>query len=360
MEQVSGAATNDSFDWGHARVRLAESGFLPDLLVRYGIRRQVNERLREERTGGAAQVRARYASRIDALRSSVVALDTDAANRQHYEVPAAFFERVLGAHRKYSACYWADGVRDLDDAEERMLELYQARADLRDGQDVLDLGCGWGSLSLWLAQRHPGSRITAVSNSSSQRAYIKDQIHRRGLTNLNVITADVNQLTLPNERFDRVVSVEMFEHVRNYSELLRRISTWLRPDGALFVHIFCHRELLYPYETNGDGDWMAQHFFTGGLMPSVTTLLEFQDDLTLVQDWTLNGTHYAKTAGAWLRNMDHNREQVHGTLVRVYGAADVDRWVQRWRMFFMACEELFGYRRGTEWLVAHYLFQRAD
>lgn len=359
MEHVSGAAANAPFDWANAGISLAESRRLPDVLVRYGIRRQLNERLRAERAGGDAAVRTRYASRIDALRSSAVALHTDAANRQHYEVPAAFFEQVLGAHRKYSACYWPDGVRDLDDAEVRMLELYQARADLRDGQDVLDLGCGWGSLSLWLAQRHSASRITAVSNSASQRAYIEDQARLRNLTNLKVITADVNQLTLPAERFDRIVSVEMFEHVRNYAELLRRISTWLRPDGALFVHIFCHRELLYPYETNGDGDWMARHFFTGGLMPSVTTLPEFQDDMSLVQEWTLNGMHYAKTAAAWLRKMDRNRAQVRATLTPVYGAAEVDRWVQRWRMFFMACEELFRYGDGTQWLVAHYLFQRA-
>ena len=354
------APATTPLDASSAGIRWAESGRLPDALVHIGIRREVRSRLRDERTGGMAAVKARYGSRLITLRDSSVALHTDAANRQHYEVPAAFFERVLGPHLKYSACFWPESARDLNQAEAMMLALYAERANLRDGQDVLDLGCGWGSLSLWLARRHPRSRITAVSNSASQREFIEDQARRRRLTNLNVITVDINALSLPSHSFDRVVSIEMFEHVRNYQELLRRISTWLRHDGALFVHIFCHRDLLYPYETDGNRDWMARHFFTGGLMPSVGTLTEFQEDLTLAQHWTIDGIHYAKTAAAWLHNMDRHRDEVRKALTPVYGATEVDRWVQRWRMFFMACEELFGYRDGTEWLVAHYLFKPAD
>jgi len=338
-------------------IQWAESGRLPDALVRFGIRREVRGRLSDERAGGESAVRERHRARIESLRASAVALHTDAANRQHYEVPAEFFALVLGQHRKYSACCWPDDVQDLDSAESRMLELYVERAGLEDGQYVLDLGCGWGSLSLWLAERHPRSVITGVSNSSSQRVYIEREARRRKLGNLSVITADVNALSLPTARFDRVVSVEMFEHVRNYEVLLRRISEWLKPGGALFVHIFCHHELLYPYETEGEGDWMGRYFFTGGLMPSLGTLAEFQTDLRLGGQWTLPGTHYARTAGAWLANLDRHRVETREVLARVYGAGEVDRWLQRWRMFFMACEELFGYRAGREWCVAHYRFE---
>jgi cyclopropane-fatty-acyl-phospholipid synthase len=229
-----------------------------------------------------------------------------------------------------------------------MLELYAERAELVDGQTVLDLGCGWGSLSLWLAARHPRSRITAVSNSTSQRAFIEQRARQRGLKNLRVVTADVNALRLSAHTFDRVVSIEMFEHVRNYEQLLRRIAHWLKPDGRLFVHIFCHRELLYPFEVDGADDWMGRHFFTA-----------FQHDVKLLERWIVPGTHYAKTARAWLENLDGDRKRATAALLPLYGRNEVDRAVQRWRMFFMACEEQFGYRDGAEWLVAHYRFAPA-
>ncbi|MEQ8484325.1 MAG: cyclopropane-fatty-acyl-phospholipid synthase family protein [Pseudomonadales bacterium] len=336
-------------------IDLAETSLVPDTLIRAGIRRLVGMRLAEERSGDPQAREERGQRLLRELASSRIALDTDQANAQHYEVPASFFRLVLGRHLKYSCAYWGEGIDDLDAAEAAMLALYAERAELADGQRVLDLGCGWGSLTLWAAQRYPASTFTAVSNSSSQRRLIEWQARSRGLTNVQVITADINDLTLDGG-FDRVVSVEMFEHVRNYALLLNRISGWLADGGKLFVHIFCHRHLLYPFETRGDADWMARHFFTGGLMPAADTLLFFQDDVRIERRWSESGTHYQKTARAWLDNLDQRRDQVADALTEAYGDADVQRWVQRWRMFFMACEEQFGYADGTEWLVCHYRF----
>jgi cyclopropane-fatty-acyl-phospholipid synthase len=262
---------------------------------------------------------------------------------------------VLGPHLKYSSCYWPSGVATLGEAEAAMLALTAERAGLADGQDVLDLGCGWGALSLWAAARYPASRIVAVSNSASQRAYIEGEARARGLANLVVRTADVRALELPVASFDRVVSVEMFEHMRNYAALLARIATWLRPDGALFVHVFAHRQYAYPFEDAGTSDWMAREFFTGGIMPSAQLLHYFQDDLRIVDEWHLAGTHYAKTAECWYENLMARERDVMTVLTAAYGA-DARRRFQRWRVFFLACAELFGYREGTEWLVAHYRF----
>ncbi|MBK79374.1 MAG: SAM-dependent methyltransferase [Gammaproteobacteria bacterium] len=336
---------------------IAESGFVPDALVRVGIRRLVGLRLREEHDDDP-QIREERSQRLlRELARSRIALETDAANEQHYEVPAEFFRLALGRHLKYSCALWDDGAADLDAAEEAMLARYGERAELADGQNVLDLGCGWGSFTLWAAERFPNSRFTAVSNSAGQRRHIEWQLRSRGLDNVRVITADVNDLDLDGG-FDRIVSVEMFEHVRNYALLLNRISGWLADGGKLFVHIFCHRNLLYPFEDNGDGDWMARHFFTGGLMPAADTLLFFQDDLRIERRWNVSGRNYARTARAWLDNVDERREPVTRLMAETYGEAESRRWVQRWRMFFMACEELFGYRDGTEWLVCHYLFSK--
>ncbi len=333
---------------------LAECGLLPDALIRLGARRLCRERLRGEFLHDVERASRRYAAMLDELRQSPLALQPEAANEQHYEVPAAFFRQVLGPRMKYSACYWPENVRALADAETAMLELYGERAKLEDGMRILDLGCGWGAFTLWAAERFPNSRILAVSNSHSQKTMIESQASALGFDNIEVRTADVNQLQL-DERFDRVVSIEMFEHVRNYASLLERISGWLNADGLLFVHIFCHRHLMYPFEDEGDANWMARHFFTGGLMPARDTLLCFQDHLRLVQRWELSGNHYRKTARAWLDNLDAGREAVAAALAR--GESDFDpRAVQRWRMFFMACEVLFGFSNGNEWLVAHYLF----
>ncbi|MDG2524181.1 cyclopropane-fatty-acyl-phospholipid synthase [Stenotrophomonas sp. HITSZ_GD] len=335
----------------------AERGLVPDAALRAGIRRLCAQRLQEEAEGGIEAQAARFSQRIAELAGSPLALHTDAANRQHYEVPAAFFQACLGKRLKYSSCYYPTGRETLDQAEDAMLKLYGERAGLADGQRILELGCGWGSLTLWMAERYPQARITAVSNSNSQREYIMGQCQARGLRNVEVITRDVNTLALPAATFDRCVSVEMFEHMRNYERLLASISRWLKPEGALFVHIFAHRTLMYPFETEGGDNWMGRHFFTGGLMPAADTLLHFQRDLQLQQRWLLDGTHYQRTADHWLANQDAAREKVMPVLEATYGPAAARIWWQRWRMFWMACAELFGYDGGQQWLVAHYLFR---
>ncbi len=335
----------------------AERGLVPDAALRWGIRRLCAQRLREELAGGLQAQSARFEQRIAELADSPLALHVDAANRQHYEVPAAFFQACLGKRLKYSSCYYPSGDETLDQAEEAMLALYGERAGLADGQQILELGCGWGSLTLWMAERYPRASITAVSNSHSQRQYILAQCRARGFGNVEVITRDVNQLDLAPAQFDRCVSVEMFEHMRNYDRLLACIARWLKPDGALFVHIFAHRNVMYPFETEGGDNWMGRHFFTGGLMPAADTLLHFQRDLRLDHRWLLDGTHYQRTANHWLANQDASRAELMPLLESTYGSAAADVWWQRWRMFWMACAELFGYDRGQQWLVAHYLFR---
>jgi cyclopropane-fatty-acyl-phospholipid synthase len=324
-----------------------------------GIRRLCARRLLEERADNAVAAWQKFHQRLDELRLSPLAVHTDAANEQHYELPPRFFELCLGKRLKYSSCFFSRGDESLDEAEEAMLSLYGQRAQLADGQDILELGCGWGSLTLWMAQNFPRSRITAVSNSRPQREFIEARCRAAGFANVSVITRDVNQLVLPPAQFDRVVSIEMFEHMRNYERLLHSIASWLRPGGKLFVHIFCHRELMYPFETEGDDNWMGRHFFTGGLMPSADTLLWFQSDLRIERQWRLSGMHYQKTANAWLANHDAHRREVLEVLREAYGD-HAPIWHQRWRMFWMACAELFGYRGGNEWLVGHYRFAKAS
>ncbi len=339
-------------------IDLAEQGALPDHLVRFGIKRLLKQRLTELRADDLEAADALKRELLASLHESPIAIETAAANAQHYEVPTAFFRQVLGRNLKYSACLFRPGTDHLDNAEEAMLALYLERADLQDGQHILELGCGWGSLTLHMAEHLPQAHITAVSNSDSQREHILSEAGQRGLANVDVLTCDVN--TLEFERaFDRVVSVEMFEHLRNYGRLFAKIASWLNDDGKLFVHLFCHRNLMYPFEPEGDDNWMGRHFFTGGLMPAADTLLHFQEQLNIEQQWLINGRHYAKTAEAWLQNCDRHRAAIIGLFESCYGAGNGKLWWQRWRLFFMACAELFACHQGNEWLISHYLFTKS-
>jgi len=337
--------------------KILDTNLVPDFALRLAIRQIVGLRLREQRRTGFADEQEAMMSLVDELKRSPIAVNTDDANEQHYEVPARFYELVLGKHLKYSGAMFPEGVTDLDLAEEITLDLTCRRAELEDGQDILELGCGWGSLTLFMAERFRGSRITAVSNSASQRQHIERRAAARGLDNVRIVTADMNEFDI-TDQFDRVVSVEMFEHMRNYEQLMRRIGRWLRPDGRLFVHIFAHSRYAYTFEDNGPSDWMAREFFTGGIMPSESLLLYFQDDLKIVDQWRLPGTHYQKTAEAWLANMLANKREVLDELGKTYGRDQALTRLNYWKAFFLGCAELFGYRNGTEWIIAHYLFRR--
>ncbi len=337
-------------------IALAESGRLPDWMLRIGIRKLLKRRLADE-FGHDPEARSqRHQALIESLARSQIALETEAANEQHYEVPTDFYLETLGARLKYSSALWSDGIKTLDEAEVAMLRASCEHARLEDGHKILELGCGWGSLTLWMAAEYPSSQITAVSNSASQRRHIESRALELGLHNVKVVTCDVNELELA-EQFDRVVSVEMFEHVRNYRVLLERIAGWLKDDGRLFVHIFCHQYLAYPFETEGQGNWMGRYFFTGGLMPAADTLLHFQHDMELESRSLYSGRHYARTARAWLDNLDDRRTRVEQILAEQHGD-QAGIWTQRWRMFFMACEELFAHDNGNAWLVAHYRFKK--
>jgi len=334
--------------------RVVDSGLVPDAVLRAAIRAIARQRLAEEQRGGPAAIAERHRARLRAWGDGPIALETGAANQQHYEVPPAFFAAVLGPRRKYSCCLFPTGRESLGEAEEAMLALTAERAGVGDGQDILDLGCGWGAFALWAAERYPRARILAVSNSAAQRQHIVAAALARGLANLEVVTADINAFS-PGRRFDRVVSVEMLEHVRNHRRLLRRIAGWLQPGGRLFVHVFAHRRFTYPFESRDGSDWMARNFFSGGMMPAVDHLPSFQEHLALEEKWLVEGRHYARTAEAWLENLDDRRPQVLAALAAA-SSAGAHVALVRWRVFFMACAELFAYRGGREWMVAHYRF----
>jgi len=341
-------------------IRLLERGLLPDFLVRFGIRRLLKARLAEEDRGNPEAQQRHLMKLVARLKASPIAINTGDANRQHYELPCGFFELVLGPHLKYSCGHYRNFAQTLEQGEANMLTLTAERARLQDGDRVLELGCGWGSLSLWMAERYPNSAITVVSNSRTQKRFIDARAAARGLNNLEVITGDVNHLAFADgTQFDRVVSVEMFEHMRNYELLMQRIARWLKPSGTLFVHIFTHKTYAYPFEVRDEDDWMAKYFFTGGIMPSDDLLLYFQNDLRILEHWQVDGRHYSQTSERWLQNMDNHRAEIEPILAKTYGAEHVLRWWVYWRVFFMSCAELWGYANGREWMVSHYLFAKS-
>lgn len=334
-------------------IEAVERGLVPDRLTRTVIRRLCAQRLAEEQSRTATQDR-----NTDWLRSGPIALATEQANEQHYELPAEFFEQVLGPRRKYSCCHFPSADATLEQAEVEALQRSCEFAQLHDGQEILELGCGWGSLSLWMAERYPRSRITAVSNSAAQRVAIEATARARGLSNLNVITCDINHFAAGPWQYDRIVSIEMFEHMRNFERLLSRIAGWLTEDGKLYVHLFCHRRLCYPFATDGEADWMGRNFFTGGIMPSADLLEQFPEILRTTRRESWSGEHYQQTANAWLANLDARRDRVREILAQSCGPKHADRALQRWRMFFLAVSELFGFEQGTEWFVSHCLLER--
>lgn len=336
---------------------LVEKDLVPDMLIRKRIRQLLAQRLQDEDQGDT-EARQRHLNQlIGFLKSSPIAVSTADANEQHYEVPTEFYQYCLGKNLKYSGGYWNAGITDLDTSEDDMLELTCRRAGLTDGQRVLELGCGWGSLSLYMAAKYPGSSFTVVSNSRTQKQYIDAVAQMRNIRNLEVVTADMNAFST-DKKFDRVVSVEMFEHMRNYQLLLGKVASFLEDDGKLFIHIFTHNQYTYLFEVKDDTDWMSKYFFTGGIMPGDNLMFYFNDHLLVEKHWHVSGKHYGKTAEAWLKNMDANKTRIMPLFEKTYGEAQARKWWVYWRIFYMSCAELWNYNNGDEWLVSHYLFHK--
>jgi len=335
---------------------LAAGSFIPDWLIRMIIRSMLSQTLHSRKIEDPEKQLKSRMDFIQELKDSPIAIHTENANDQHYEVPTAFFKEVLGPHMKYSSAFFANNENDLGRAEEQMLDLTCKRAELKPGQTILELGCGWGSLTFFMAEKYPYCKITAITNSASQREYIESECTRRGLKNIKVVKCNIEDYTT-TEKFDRVVSIEMFEHMKNYESLLSRISDWLVPKGKLFVHIFTHKDLQYHFEDVDGSDWLTRNFFAGGTMPSDSLLLYFQGKLHVTGHWRINGTHYKRTADAWLHNMKKHRKTISSILSKTYGANNAKLRYFYWRLFFLSCAELWGYKQGTEWMVSHYLFE---
>lgn len=340
-------------------ISLAEKGKIPDIFIRIGIRNLNKKRLNQFKKLNLEKAESLHQIWVDNLKGSPIALVPEVANEQHYEVPSTFFELVLGKHLKYSSGYWPKNTSSLDSSEEAMLKLTVERAQLQDGMSILELGCGWGSLTCYMAKKFPDSKIIAVSNSKDQKEFILKRCEKNNIKNIEVITADMNDFTI-DQTFDRIVSIEMFEHMRNYKKLFKRISSFLNSQGKIFIHIFTHKEYAYPFEDKSESDWMAREFFSGGQMPSHRLLLHFQEDVKIEKIWKVSGEHYSKTSRAWLNKMDSNKKMILDIFENTYGLGNAKMWFQRWRIFFMACEELFGMYQGGEWLVSHYLFRKND
>jgi cyclopropane-fatty-acyl-phospholipid synthase len=336
---------------------LLEKDLIPDLLIRTGIKILLSQRLEDEDKGSLEANRTALIEYIEKLKKSPIAVDTRAANEQHYEVPTEFYQYCLGKRLKYSGGYWPDGVTNLDESENAMLRLSTERANLVNGHSILDLGCGWGSFTLYLAEKFPDSKITSVSNSKTQKEFIDSVCKEKGYKNVEVITKDMNEFTI-DKKFDRLISVEMLEHMKNYELLFQKFSQFLKDDGLFFVHIFTHKHYAYPFEVRDDSDWMSKYFFTGGQMPSDDLFLYFQKDLRVIKHWIVNGKHYQKTSEAWLSKMDSNKDKIMPIFESVYGKENATKWWVYWRVFYMACAELWGYNGGEEWLVSHYLFEK--
>lgn len=333
-------------------IEVVERGWVPEPVVRLGIRRVIAQRLENES-------RRDPDGFVESLAAAPIAEVPEAANEQHYEVPARFYELVLGRQLKYSSGFWPAGVETLDDSERAMLELSVERADLRDGQRILELGCGWGSMTLWMAARFPNAEIVAVSNSASQREHILSKARARGITNIEIRTADMNEFDA-GAKFDRVVSIEMFEHMRNWPKLLGRVRGWLEDEGRAFIHVFAHRRFAYPYDTSGRADWIGRTFFTGGMMPSVDLIERVPSPFSVEDRWIMSGLHYKRTADAWLAKHCENKDEIVELFARDMSTADATRQWERWRIFFYALSESFGYHDGCEWQVAHYRLAPKD
>jgi cyclopropane-fatty-acyl-phospholipid synthase len=338
-------------------IRAVEFGLFPDFIVRYGIRLLLRKRLYQIHSFNCEYAGEIQANMVSKMLNSPIAVNTNSANEQHYEVSDGFYQQILGDRYKYSCCFWESNNDCLDDAEIKALEITCRRANIQDGMKVLDLGCGWGSLSLWVAEHYPNCSVTSVSNSVSQHSFISKQAIDKKLNNIQVIVADMNDFDIDCQ-FDRIVSLEMFEHMKNYQKLYQKVSGWLLDEGLFFMHIFCHKSSPYEFIDKGPNDWMSRYFFTGGIMPSDDLPLFFQEDLVIQKRWRWNGEHYAKTSNAWLEAMDAKKKTLIPIIEDVYGVDDSKKWWQRWRIFFMSCAELFAFNNGQEWYVSHYLFRK--